>query len=238
MDDTPATVVLVHGAWHGAWCWDEVVSRLDDAGVPNVAVENPSVASAPSDLAADGDNLTNVLDGIEGPIVLVGHSYGGAVITDAGGHPQVEHLVYLTAFALDEGESVMDNQLTGGEDTTLAEALQLDGDVFNVDPARIVDSFFHDCTPDVAARAAAQFSPMSMPALSGTPRRIAWRAKPATYIVCTDDHALPVALQQANAARIGTVVELPTSHSPFLSDPDALAAVLVELSHVWRGTTE
>ena len=102
-----ATVVLVHGAWMGAWCWDAVTQQLDAAGVANVALENPSVAHAPSDLHADADNVMQAIDEIGGPVVLVGHSYGGAVVTDAGIHPNVEHIVYLTAFALDDGESVI-----------------------------------------------------------------------------------------------------------------------------------
>ena len=87
-----ATVVLVHGAWHGAWCWDLVVRRLDDAGVANVVVDNPSVMLLKSSLHDDADNVLQTLDEIDGPVVLVGHSYGGAVVTDAGVHPGVEHL--------------------------------------------------------------------------------------------------------------------------------------------------
>ena len=86
-------MVLVHGAWHGAWCWEDVRQRLEDAGVPCVAVDNPSVVRAPSTLADDADNVTNTLDAIGGPVVLVGHSYGGAVVTDAGVHPLVEPVV-------------------------------------------------------------------------------------------------------------------------------------------------
>ena len=135
MNSEQATVVLVHGAWHGAWCWDAVRSRLDAAGVPNVAVDNPSVARASASLHDDADNVRRVLDEIGGPVVLVGHSYGGAVITDAGSHDAVRRLVYVTAFVVDDGESVMQNDLTGGEDTTLLEALQMDGDIVRVDPA-------------------------------------------------------------------------------------------------------
>ncbi|MDQ1519772.1 MAG: hypothetical protein QOI55_845 [Actinomycetota bacterium] len=224
------TMVLVHGAWHGGWCWDMVVQRLDAAGVTSVAVENPTVAWAPADLCADADNVLRLLDGIDGPVMLVGHSYGGAVITDAGAHPAVSQLVYLTAFALDDGESVMQNSLTGGEDIKLGEAMRFDGDLANIDPSRVVEFFFHDCPPDVAASAAARLRPMSMAAMAGTPRAVAWREKPSTYVVCTDDRALPVALQQSNAKRLGAVVEMPTSHSPFLSRPDDLARLLVDLS--------
>jgi pimeloyl-ACP methyl ester carboxylesterase len=204
--------------------------RLEEARVHYVAVENPSVAHVPSDLAADSANLTRALDAGSGPVLLVGHSYGGAVVTDGGAHPNVEHIVYLTAFPLEVGESVMENSLTGGEETTLPEALVFDGDVVSVDPARVVDLFYHDCFDDVAASAAAQVRPMSMSAFAGTATRAAWRERPATFVLCSEDRVLPVALQRSCASRLHNVVEMPTSHSPFLSRPDELAALLVELS--------
>jgi pimeloyl-ACP methyl ester carboxylesterase len=224
------TVVLVHGAWHGAWCWDLLSRRLDAHGITNVAVDNPSVARAPADLAADGDNLTRVLDAVEGPVLLVGHSYGGAVITDAGAHSNIEHLLYVTAFALDDGESLMENNLSGGGEMRLGEALNFDAEVIGIDVDRAAEFCFHDCDPLIAADAASKLRPMSLAAMQGTPREIAWRSKPATYVVCTEDRVLPVALQQSNAKRIGSSVEMASSHSPFLSRPDDLAALIVELS--------
>jgi len=230
MSGVVRTCLLVHGAWHGAWCWEQVVPKLEAAGVKTVTVDNPSVARAPSDLHADADNVMHALDEIRGPVTLVGHSYGGAVITDAGVHDRVERLVYLTAFALDIGESVMVNDLKGGEETELGDAIEFDGDVATVRARRATELFFHDCDPSVAAEAVARLGPMSIPALAGIPRSIAWRAKPASYVVCTDDRILPVALQQSNAARTNETFELPTSHSPFLSRPDALAELLIELN--------
>jgi pimeloyl-ACP methyl ester carboxylesterase len=226
----PKTVVLVHGAWHGAWCWDLVSRRLDAHGITNVAVDNPSVAQAPADLAADGDNLARVLDAVDGPVLLVGHSYGGAVITDAGVHPKVERLLYVTAFALDDGESVEVSNLSGGNDVQLSERLRPGNAVIDVDRDRARQLLFHDCDAAVAADAVAKLRPMSAAAIEGVPRRIAWREKPATYVVCMDDRLLPVALQQSNAKRIGIPIEMRTGHSPFLARPDDLAAVIVELS--------
>ena len=223
--------MLVHGAWHGAWCWDHVRRRLDVHGLANIAVDNPSVAHAPSDLAADGDNLTRVLDEVDGPVLLVGHSYGGAVITDAGAHPKVEHLLYLTAFVIDEGESVRENNLAGGEGSRLGEAVRLKGELTEIDPDRAVDFFFHDCEAVIAADAVSKLRPMTDDAMQGIPRQIAWRERPATYVVCTDDRCLPVALQQSNAQRVANSVELPTSHSPFLSRPDELAALIADRAH-------
>jgi pimeloyl-ACP methyl ester carboxylesterase len=229
MGDVP-TIMLVHGAWHGSWCWTAVRDALHEQGFAAAAVDNPSVTEPTADLAADGDNLRRALDAVEGPVVLVGHSYGGAVITDAGTHPKVDHLVYLTAFALDAGESVAQNALLGGETNELAQAMLFDGDVVTVDPARAGELFFHDCPPDVAAAACAQLRPMSMAALVGVTRNVAWRKKPSTYVVCTDDRALPLGLQRSGAARAGTVVDMPTSHSPFLSRPDELARTLAAIA--------
>jgi pimeloyl-ACP methyl ester carboxylesterase len=225
-----ATVMLVHGAFHGSWCWDSVRAELHRAGVPSAVVENPSVTHPGSDLAADGDNLRRSLDVIDGPVVLVGHSYGGAVISDAGVHPSVEHLVFLTALVLDSGESASVNELTGGEGSALVDAMVFDDGMLTVDPQRVVDLFFHDCAPDVAAGAAAQLRPMTMAAMTAGSRAAAWRERPSTYVVCTDDRALPVPLQRSCADRIGTVVEIPTSHSPFLSRPGELATMLAALA--------
>src|SRR4051794_4806797 len=97
---TVTTAVLVHGAWHGAWCWEKLTPLLDEASVPWQALDLP-LSSLEDDAAA----VHKVLDAIEGPAVLLGHSYGGAVISQAGDHPAVEHLVYLCAFALEAGES-------------------------------------------------------------------------------------------------------------------------------------
>lgn len=230
MSDPAATIMLVHGAWHGSWCWEPVRQRLRDDGIATAVVDNPSVTRPGSGLHADGDNLRAALDATPGPVVLVGHSYGGAVITDAGAHRNVVHLVYLTAFVLDAGENVMQNDLTGGEDMKLGDALLFDGDLVNVEPSRIVEFFYHDCAPDVAAEAVARLRPMSVAAMGGVPRAVAWRDVPSTYVVCTDDRAIPVALQRSCAARLGEVVELPTSHSPFLSRPDDLARLLAGLA--------
>lgn len=231
MPASTPTVMFVHGAWHGSWCWDLVRERLHADGIATAAVDNPSVTRPGSDLAADGDNLRAALDEITGPVLLVGHSYGGAVVSDAGTHANVQRLVYLTAFPLDTGESVAQNSLLGGEEMKLGEVIQFadDGQV-SVDSARSTEFFFHDCPADVATAAVARLRPMSMAAMLGVTRAVAWREKPTTYIVCTDDHAIPVVLQRSAAERAGDVLEMPTSHSPFLSRPDELAALLMELA--------
>jgi pimeloyl-ACP methyl ester carboxylesterase len=223
-------VVLVHGAWHGAWCWDAVVRELGDAGIASVTVDNPSVARVPSSLDDDAAHLRAVLDAVRGPVLLVGHSYGGAVITAAGDHPDVAHLVYVTAFALDEGESVVANDLIGGEAVQLGDALQVDTETVSFQQSRAIEFFFHDCDREVGAAAAARLRPMSMAAMTGTTSVAPWRTKPSTFVLCTDDRAVPPALQRSIAKRLGTTVEIASSHSPFLSRPAELAALLHELA--------
>jgi pimeloyl-ACP methyl ester carboxylesterase len=222
--------VLVHGSWHGAWCWDAVVHHLEAADARAVAVDLPSVSDRTAGLADDADRVRAELDEIEEPVLLVGTSYGGAVITDAGIHPRVERLVFLSAFPLEEGESVSVHGVPGGEKMTLVAAIVSDGEVGWVDPTRAVDLFYHDCPDEVAAAATARLRPQSLASRRGTPRAISWREKPSTFILCTDDHCLVPSLQRNLAARVGPTIEMATSHSPFLSRPAALAAVLADLA--------
>jgi pimeloyl-ACP methyl ester carboxylesterase len=112
----------------------------------------------------------------------------------------------------------------------LGSAMLFDGECVVVDPTRATDLFFHDCELAVAEAATARLRPQSRAAFGGIPRNVAWREKPSTYIVCTDDRAVPVGLQRASAARVDQVLEMPTSHSPFLSRPEELARMLAELA--------
>jgi pimeloyl-ACP methyl ester carboxylesterase len=236
MGNRPRTVLLVHGAWHGAWCWEQVIPRLDAASVPVVAVELPSVSHANATLHNDADYVRGALDAISDDTVLVGHSYGGAVITEAGVHPSVAHLVYLSAFALEAGESTQENTLTGGEGASeLGAAIRVEESeagekVLTIAPEVAARAFFHDCAREIARGATDRLRPQSLTALGGKVNAAAWREKPATYVVCTDDRALPVPLQRSIAARIGGSIDWPTSHSPFLSRPDLVADLLIDLS--------
>lgn len=229
-----ATVVLVHGAWHGAWCWEPVVDLLTAANVPVVALDLPGhgTNTAPlTDLHGHGDAVRAALDAIAGPVVLVGHSYGGAAITDAGTHAAVRHLVYLTAFALDAHESIITNDLVGGEEPELAAAIEFHADgTLTVDPERAGDIFYADCHAALVPGFVAQLVPEGAAGFSQPPRAVAWRERPSTYVVCTDDRAVAPALQRSLAARCTTTVEWPTSHSPFVSRPELVADLLSELA--------
>ena len=221
------TVVLVHGAWHGAWCWDKVVALLGEQGVAVETFDLP-MTSFEDDVAA----TKAALDAVEGDAVLCGHSYGGAVITNAGNHPKVAHLVYLTAFACDADESP--SATATGENlpaTDLASAFVIaDDGTATIAPDLVVDGFYHDCDEADAADAAARLRPIHLSCFTtpvGTP---AWKTKPSTYVVCTEDRAIHPALQRYMAAHCSATVEVDTAHSPFLNRPDAVADLLAGLA--------
>jgi pimeloyl-ACP methyl ester carboxylesterase len=149
-----AVVVLVHGAWHDASTWDRVTPLLDDGGVAWRALDLPSVYPSPTlpQLADDIAAVTTLLDGIDSPVVLVGHSYGGMVISAAGHHPLVRHLVYLSAFAPDEGENVLDLGIGDPAPLTVEAVNFHDDGTMSIDPALAVATFYHDVEPAEADR--------------------------------------------------------------------------------------
>jgi pimeloyl-ACP methyl ester carboxylesterase len=233
-----ATVVLVHGAWHGAWCWEPVLDLLDDAGVPSLALDLPGhgdSAEPLSDLAGDAASLRAALDTLDAAVVC-GHSFGGTVVSQgAAGHPAVRHLVFLTAFPLLPGESAM-NAAAGEVEpdagtSELSDALRsADNGMLTLDPERAIPALYADCAEDVAAKAAARLGLQAMAELRGVATTAAWQDTPSTYIVCTEDRAVTPALQRALAKRCTHTIEWPTSHSPFLSRPELVADLLAGLA--------
>jgi pimeloyl-ACP methyl ester carboxylesterase len=211
--------VLVHGLWHGAWCWDGVRAALAERGIDSLAVELPL-----TDLAADTAAAEEALDRFGRPAVLVGHSYGGAVVTAAGTHPLVRELVYVAAFQLDEGESVSRTRVGEGlPETRLGEAMRVAGDEVGVDPDLGPRLLYGDAPDDVRTAAAARLRPVGRALFRGVPAEIAWRSTPSTYVVCTGDEAVHPLLQRAMAARATRVVEWPGGHSPAATRPGAVA---------------
>ena len=218
-------VLFVHGLWHGAGCWDAVRELLDQAGVPSAAVQLP-MSTFEDDVAV----TRAALDGAHGPVLLVGHSYGGAVITAAGAHPAVRRLVYLAAFQLADGESV--NSAVPERDipaTRLGEALRWSADRAwcELDPELGAQVLYNGVAADVAAAAVAQLRPASRLVFGGVPDAFAWRTRPSTYVVCAEDLTVAPDLQRAMAERATEVVEWPTGHSPMLSRPDLVADLLI-----------
>ena len=214
------TVLLVHGAWHGAWCWDEVAERLRSDGTPVVAVDLPSVASG-GDMYDDALAVRDAIAAIDGETVVVGHSYGGIVITEgAAGAQGVRHLVYLTAFMLDEGGSLL---------ATIGGALPPwiavpDGKAMVVPDGEPV--FYNTTAPEAGRAAAARLRPQPKATFEQPVRSVAWREVPSTYVICDSDNSIPVPAQEAMAARAGTTHRLDADHSPFLNEPDAVVALI------------
>jgi pimeloyl-ACP methyl ester carboxylesterase len=220
--------VLVHGLWHGAWAWDAVRARLEDAGVSSAAVELPFTG-----LADDVTATRAALDRFGKPAVLVGHSYGGAVVTAAGDHPHVTHLLYLAAFQLAEGESV-GRTLPEREipPTGLGDALRFSADREQVcvDPALATGLFYADAPAVAAAAAVARLRPVQRAVFGGVPATIGWRQRPSTYVVCADDRAVHPDLQRAMAQRATVRHEWPGGHSPALTRPAAVADLIAALA--------
>jgi pimeloyl-ACP methyl ester carboxylesterase len=233
-----ASVVLVHGVWHGAWCFDSVRAELEAAGIEAIAIDLPGhgADSGPlGDLHDDAARVRSVLDGLDGECVLLGHSYGGAVITEAGVHPAVRHLVYLAAFAIDAEESCMSAAVTESEaldlwsegQPTLADAIVFQDDGNTTLKLELAGPFlYNDCDEATTAAAIARLGPQPVVTLADTPTAVAWRERPSTYVVCTDDLAVHPELQRVMARRCTTSVEWPTSHSPFLSAPERFTDLL------------
>jgi pimeloyl-ACP methyl ester carboxylesterase len=233
-----STVVLVHGAWHGAWCWDKVVELLDARDVASVAIDLPGHGTNPeplTDLRGDAAALSRLLDALGTDAVVCGHSYGGAVITEGAARPNVRHLVYLTAFQLQPGESCMnaaEGKLAPGEGTSkLAQALQSHEDgTFTIDPGLGAHAFYNDCSKEDIEFALPRLCPQLKASLAQAATRAAWHDIPSTYAVCTNDLGVAPALQRALASRADAIVEWPTSHSPFFSRPELVADVLAGLA--------
>jgi pimeloyl-ACP methyl ester carboxylesterase len=221
------SVVLVHGAFVDGSGWRPVYDLLTHDGYHVAVVQNPT-ESLQDDVAA----TRRIIDLQAGPTVLVGHSYGGAVITEAGTHPEVAALVFISAFAPDQGESV--NTLIGRFPTDTPQMPGLpprDGFVFQ-DPERFHESFGDDLPADLAAFMADSQSPWGTSAASGTITDPAWRTKPSWYLVATRDREIPPPTQRAMSRRAqSTVLELAATHAVYITQP-ALVADLIKRAAV------
>ena len=227
------TIVLVHGAFHDHRCFDALVGELESRGFTALAPDRPGhgdSADPLGDLDGDARAIERVLASIAAPVVLVGHSYGGAVISEVRSQ-NVAARVYLAAIALLAGESVMQHGLGEYPPTPLVDALTFNADgTITVDPAKAHECFYADCDSATSARAVARLQPQAAATFSGTVATSDWQRGPSTYVVCTDDRAIAPSFQRALAARCTESIELATSHSPFLSQPGRLAEMLAAVA--------
>jgi pimeloyl-ACP methyl ester carboxylesterase len=221
--------LLVHGAWHGSWCWGGVSAALKDAGFETHTVDLPSHGKDTPTLGGLHDDATIIrvaLSGLPGRTVVVAHSYGGVPVTEgAADATNVGHLVYLTSFMLDEGESVLG--AAGGTPPPFWEATP-DAQAWIARSPE--DVFYNDCSERDTAWAVPQLRPQSASSFADTLRGAAWRDRPSTYVVCERDQAIPLFAQEAMSQRAGEVVRLDSGHSPFLSQPDELVKLLARFA--------
>jgi len=234
------TLLLVHGAWHGSWCWERLVAPLAQRGLVARTIDLPSVhgpATSQQQLAApapptaglveDAAAVRAVAAAIDGPVILCGHSYAGMVISlAASGSTRIARLVYLCAFVPDAGESL--NAMGGGRPAPWI-VLREDGTCIP-DAARAADLFYSDCDAPTQAWAMSRLRPQAARAFSEPVPSPAWQQIPSSYIACAQDHCLPLDRQRRMARKVDDTVLLEASHSPFLSQPVPLAAHLASIA--------
>jgi pimeloyl-ACP methyl ester carboxylesterase len=224
-------IVIAHGAWADATNWREVIALLQAKGLRVVAVQNPLTA-----LADDVDAVTRALNRQEHPVVLVGHDYGGTVITQAGRHLTVAALVYIAACAPDIGESTADGQGDRGARAVTSSFTIDAGGFLYLAPNAVLEFLAHDLTATEAAVLAAAQKPIRASALLDRVTDAAWHTRPSWYGVADEDRLFAPALQRETARRINaSVVSLRAGHLPFLSKPNETAAVILAAVEGLRG---
>lgn len=215
-------IVLVHGGFVDGSGWAAVYRALREQGFSVSVVQNPTTS-----LADDVRATRWVLAAQDGPAILVGHSYGGAVISEAGNDPAVAGLVYIAAFAPDAGESVASLIQDPPPGAPVPPILPPRDGYLLLDPARFAASFAADVSPELAAFMADAQVPWGVEALQGAVSRPAWKSKPSWYLVTTEDRMIPPPAQRAMSSRAGsTVAEVAASHSVYVSQPDAVARLI------------
>jgi pimeloyl-ACP methyl ester carboxylesterase len=228
MPETPGSaarnIVLVHGGFVDGSGWEAVYKALRRDGLTVSIVQNPTIT-----LADDVKATRRVVAAQNGPVILVGHSYGGAVITEAGNDPKVVALVYIAAFAPDKGESVSSLIKDPPPGAPVPPILPPADGYLLLDRGKFAASFAADVDPELAAFMADAQVPWGLEALGGTISEPAWRSKPSWYLVATDDRMIPPPAQRFMSKRAGaTVVEVAGSHAIYVSQPAAVAGLIAK----------
>lgn len=234
MMETP-TLLLVHGSWHGPWCWEKLTPELDRLGIAWKAVALPCVGDDPAKLGTVADDVAVIEAAareIAGDVVVVAHSYGGVPTTEARFGANVKHLVYLGAFMPDVGQGLV-NLLPPGPLPPFVIARDDGATEVNLPLAK--DTFYGDCDAATVAWAVSHLR-LHNGICNVTPvTRTSWREFASTNIVLTEDHASPTFMQRELAKRATHIREMNSSHSPFLSQPKALAEMLADIATATNG---
>jgi len=224
MTSIALSILLIHGGFVDGSGWEDVYQILKKDGYNVSIVQNPTTS-----LADDVAVTKRLINESQGPVLLVGHSYGGVVVTEAGNDPKVKGLVYIAAFAPDKGESVeslIKNPVPGAP---VPPILPPKDGFLLLDQAKFAASFAGDIAPKKAAFMAASQVPWGLNALTGAVTEASWKNKPSWYLVAKDDKMIPPAAQRAMSQRAGaTVVEVPGSHSVYMSQPKATADIIAK----------
>jgi len=224
------TLLLVHGAWGGSWCWRDLLPVLDHHGVAFRTVDLPSskLKAAPTTgLVDDADEVERAAQTIAGPIVLVGHSYGGAVVAEAAtAISNLERVVFIAALVPHPGQSATDASREVRVRTLLDEAMLVEGDHLRLDPTLVARALYNHCDSDTSTWATSQLSTQTIRSFR-SPRSSSDLVVPTRYIRCDDDFAVDGSLQESMAGRCDESISLHSDHSPFLSHPEELFEALM-----------
>ena len=216
--------MLVHGAFVDGSGWQGVYDHLVADGYRVAVVQNPTLS-----LVGDVAATRQILDGLGGPAVLVGHSYGGAVITEAGNHPNVAALAYIAAYAPDKGESLSTLIAEAPTDAPAPPILPPQDGLLFLDRDKFAAAFAADVPEKLAAFMADSQVGFGVDALNGAVSEPAWRTKPSWYLVTTNDHMIPPASQRVMSERAkATVTETPANHAVYVSQPAVVAAIITQ----------
>jgi len=221
------SILLVHGGFVDGSGWEDVYTILKADGYNVGVVQNPTI-SLKDDVAA----TKRLIDSSEGPVILVGHSYGGAVITEAGNDPKVKGLVYISAFAPNDGESVKTLTSNPAPGAPVPPIVPLKDGFLGLDPSKFAASFAGDLPLAKANFMAASQVPWGVGAYTGAVTHAAWKDKSSWYLLAKDDKMIPPPVQRTMAQRAGaTVVEVAGSHSVYLSQAKATAALIEQAAN-------
>ena len=227
-----SNVLLVHGAWHGAWCWAPLQRALDQLGIPSHAIDLPGHGISPlplGDLHGDAAAVVGALEALPPDTLLLGHSYGGAVISQAAAHSdRIGHLMFLAAFALEAGESV--NGFLRSAPRHKVELANImvptDEGVTTLDPERAGALLYPGSSKVVQRACAERLGPQPNATMTQEVGGAPASAIESTYVLCNQDRAVHPEHQRIMAARCSSVIEINSDHSPFVDEPATIASII------------